>query len=137
MSPFIASLAVAAIFLVALAPIALASMRVIGWAPSALFTLLLIGGVTSVQAGLFLSAPPLPEISAARTGAIQDAQCAEVITALERARLILDRRAPPRLIVSRQLWAQMPMELRGVVLDCVRRAWPENAAEPELEMRAQ
>lgn len=134
MSSTSASLVLSLIFVVALAPVVAAARKLIGWIPVALFNGLLVAVVTGAQAGLFLPAAQLPVLPAS-SGGVSATQCNEALIALERARVILDWRRPPRMIVEQRLWEQLPADVKSLVLDCVRRTWPEGANEPQLEFR--
>ena len=137
MSSLSAILVVAGLFLIGLIPLALAATGIIGRAPAAICNGLLILGVTGYQASLFASSDlQLPDAANTEGNAVPQAQCVELIAALEQGRIILDRRTPPRLIVSRDRWSQLPEEAAGAILDCVHRTWPAGTAAPELEVRA-
>lgn len=137
MSSVTALLVVLGLFVVAFIPLALAAAKVTGWVPVTIFNGALILGAAGYQAGLFaphyLQQPELPE---SQVGSVSNSQCAELMTALEQAGVIVDRRTPPHLIVDRAGWAQLPEEASGIILDCVQRAWPAGSAAPELEIRA-
>lgn len=133
-----AILVVIGLFIAAFTPLALVATRMLGRTPAAILNAALILGVAGYQAGLVTPPDPrLRDIPTAEPGTILGAQCTELIAALDQGRVIVDRRSPPRLIVHRDRWSQLPEEARGIVLDCVQRAWPVGTAAPQLEMQAQ
>lgn len=134
MSSIVATAAMSALFLVALAPLALPV-----WNPKAALPIGLAWGsftlgVAGLQAGFFQSTElPSLERVGADNGTMTRSQCAEVVRLLEEARVILAR-DPPRLVVARAGWEQLPEEGREAVVECVSRGWPRDAGALQVEL---
>lgn len=137
MSPLLAIAAVAALFLVLLAPLALAAGKAASVAPIAAAYLVLTSLVAGYQSGLFSQAE-LPDLNVAGVADLRatNAQCAEVLSLLDRGGAIIDRSRPPHLVVAQDRWGQLPRDAQEVVVECVQRSWPRGAGEPQVEARA-
>lgn len=138
MSTTLAIAAVAALFLVLFAPIAFVAWKAVGAVPVAAFYGVLISLVAGYQSGLF-SRTELPDLKARdiASPALTGAQCAEILSLLDRAGAILDRTRPPRLVVAQDRWTQLPQTGQQAVKECVEGSWPEGSGEAQVEVRAQ
>jgi hypothetical protein len=137
MSPALAIAAVAALFLVLIAPLALAAWKAASVAPIAAIYAVLLSLIAGYQSGLF-SRTELPnlDVAEAAVSGMTDAQCAEILSLLDRAGAIIDRRRPPHLVVAQDRWSQLPEAGQEAVVDCVQRSWPRGAAAAQIEARA-
>lgn len=137
MSPLLAIAAVAALFLALLLPLVLAAWRSASVAPIAAAYLVLISLVAGYQSGLF-SRVELPDLNVAGVADLRatDAQCAELLSLLDSGGAIVDRSRPPHLVVAEDRWGQLPRDAQEVVVECVRRSWPRDTGEAQVEVRA-
>lgn len=51
-------------------------------------------------------------------------RCEQAVSTAERARIILDRRNPTRLVVQRALWEQIPEDVRTALVECAESLRP-------------
>lgn len=136
MSPAFSIAAVAALFLALSAPLALAAWKAAGALPVTAVYALLLSLTAGYQSGLF-SRADLPDLNVAEVSgpSVTDAQCAEILSLLDRSGAITERSRPPRLVVVQNLWNQLPQAGQEAVVDCVQRSWPRNAGPAQLEAR--
>jgi hypothetical protein len=137
MSAALAIAAVAALFLILFAPLALVAWKAAGAMPVAAFYAVLLSITAGYQSGLF-SRPVLPDLNVPEiaTSTLTDAQCAEVLTLLDRAGAVIDRSRPPLLVVAQDRGSQLPEAGQQAVTECVQRSWPRGS-EVQVEVRAQ
>lgn len=136
MSPALSIAAVAAMFLALSAPLALAAWKALSALPVTAVYALLLSLTAGYQSGLF-SRTDLPDLDVADASGpiVTDAQCAEILSLLDRSGAIIERNRPPRLVVVQNLWNQLPQAGQEAVVDCAQRSWPRNSGAAQLEAR--
>lgn len=135
MASIFAFLAVAAIYLVALAPAVLAALRPGLGRFAALFYGASALAAATFQLGIFSRQGLAPyDIEDIENRSMQEGECGEVIRLLEGAGIIVDRRDPARLVVAQPAWDQMPPAVRDVATNCVERSRPEGANYQPIEI---
>lgn len=137
MSPALAIAATAALFIVLLVPLALAAWKPGAVASAVVVYSALLSLVLGYQSGLF-SQTDVPVVKDADilSSRLSSAQCAEILSLLDRAGAIIDRTRPPSLVVAKDAWSQLPEAAREPVMECVQRNWPKGAGPAEVEERA-
>jgi hypothetical protein len=136
MPSIIAILILAALYIAALAPLIFVARKPRALMPMAGVYVACILAISMFQSGLLASAtlPSLEDVPFS-DGQLSAAQCTQLLTLLDDGGVIVDRRSPPRLVVARSGWEQLPVEAREAVVGCVQRAWPRNAAQAQVEVR--
>lgn len=135
MSTSLAIALVMAMHIIALAPLALAY-----WKPGLIAPLLwLLGvpllGIATYQAGPLFGERRLDVPSGQnRPDNASAGRCGQIITLLEREKIILDRSAPERLVVAEGIWTQLPEPVRDAVVSCVQDQRPTGAGYDPVEV---
>jgi hypothetical protein len=115
----VSSIIILVLFLLIAAPAIWAFLRRdVGWATGGFYAAAAMG-LLAWHVGFSIGA--VPDISAfARPPAatLDETQCERALTAAERARIVLDRSDPNRLVVSGEAWPQLPENLRIALTEC-------------------
>jgi hypothetical protein len=129
-SPILAILLISALVLAVAAPALLAFLRQdVGWRTGTFYGVAVMA-LLAWHVGFALG--PMPTgASLVRPGtpgaAPSGDRCEQALSTAERARIILDRSNPSRLVVSQSLWAQVPEGVRTALVDCAASLRPEGA----------
>jgi hypothetical protein len=100
------------------------------------FYIIILALIGAYHSGMFsrVRAPDL-DLSRATGRGLADTQCVEVLELMDGAGAIADRSRPPRVIVVQKLWSQLPEAAQQVVVECIQRSWPADAAPAQVEAR--
>lgn len=104
-----------------------------------------------VLGNLILSSSPMPQVPAVPAAAATDgaagtaipadapdgaaSQCAQLVSALRNANVLLDTSRPPQVVVNGGLWRQIPEGQRGAVVTCIAQELPEGSGKPAIVER--
>lgn len=135
MSSVLAILAVTGLYAALLAPLLLAVWKSAAALPVAGGYSVLLALTTGYHSGMFTRTILPGDLSTAVAQVVPNAQCAEVLSLLDRAGAIMERNRPPRLVVAAAAWSQLPEEGQRVIVDCVERSWPSGTGPAQLDVR--
>lgn len=118
MSTVMSSIVVLALFVLVVAPLILTLYRTkLRWAVGA-FYLVFATGVAAyhIELPADLPRPARPVTAASGMGA----RCHEALELSEQAGIILERKDPARLVVSKTSWPQVPKQVQDALIACHR-----------------
>lgn len=67
-------------------------------------------------------------------GAVEVSRCEQALQTAQQGRLIGDRSNPRRLVVNRELWQQLPEDVREALTECANAVRPPAQRDEPLEV---
>lgn len=136
MTPLLASSIALLLYSAVVVPLLLAVTNL--WAGRAALALLGAGltGLVLQQGGWLEHRSLAPfDIRDIESAALSEGgQCAQVLRLLTDARIIIDRSDPVRIVVSGQLWPQLPAAVRDATMACVEEGRSGDGAQQPIEV---
>ena len=108
--------------------------RDLGWRTTGFYAALTLG-LVGWHVGF--SVGPMPTaatLARAPGGAPEGSGCEQALETAQRGRIILDRSNPRRLVVARELWDQLPEDIRAALTECASSVRPPELRDEPMEV---
>jgi hypothetical protein len=123
------------LFLLIAAPALFAFLRQdLGWKTGGFYALV-ASALLAWHVGFSVgNVPDVRAIARPPAAALEGTRCEQALTAAERGRIVLDRSNPDRLVVSGEVWQQLPDEVRTALTECAGAVRPADKRDAPVEI---